>query len=306
MSGIDIHDSILNSPPPRGHASQRHGETPDGATRPRRKRRPILDLTLGTAVALAALPAARSEAADLPFKARVPAAFNWGGCYAGVNGGLGMISSDFNSSVDNGTHLLPADPAVVGLAGTGSFNGDNYAVGGQVGCNLQSGILVYGLEGDADYFRGNAKLFNNTNTLSDGVTPFTVNQSATTNYIATVRPRIGIAADRKLGYVTGGAAFTSISYTQSYFDVPTAGGAIAVPGAGTATASKALVGWAAGAGWEYAWTDHATFRLEYLYTSFPTTSALGTIADPAGGANTLHGSANLVIQLARVGLNYKF
>ena len=35
-------------------------------------------------------------------------------------------------------------------------------------------------------------------------------------------------------------------------------------------------------------------------------TALGAITDPAGGANTLHGSANLVIQIARVGLNYKF
>ena len=84
------------------------------------------------------------------------------------------------------------------------------------------------------------------------------------------------------------------------------GGAIASPGTGLATASKTLVGWAAGAGWEHAWTDHATFRFEYLYTSFPTTTALGAITDPAGGANTLHGSANLVIQIARVGLNYRF
>ena len=306
MSGINIHDCILTTRFHRGRLSKHHGEPLGPAVCSSLKRQPILGLVVSAAVALTALPGGRSEAADLAFKAMVPAAYNWGGCYAGVNGGLGMISSDFNSSVDNGTHLLPPDPSVVGLAGTGSFNGDNFAVGGQIGCNLQSGTLVYGLEGDGDYFRGNAKLFNNTNTLSDGVTPFTVNQSATTNYIATVRPRIGIAADRNLAYVTGGAAFTSINYAQTYSDVPTAGGAIAAPGTGTAAASKSLVGWAAGAGWEYAWTDQATFRLEYLYTSFPTTSVLGAITDPAGGVNTLHGSANLVIQLARVGLNYKF
>lgn len=262
-------------------------------------------MALGAA-ALVFLPAQWSKAADLPVKAVPPAIYNWSGCYVGANAGLGMTSSDYSSTVDNGTHLLGADPAVVGLSGTGSFNGDNVIVGGQVGCNLQSGTLVYGLEGDADYFHGNSHLFNNTNTLSDGVTPFTVNQSTTTNYIVTLRPRVGIAADRDLAYITGGAAFTSVNYTQTYSDVPTVGGAIVSPGTGLAISSKSLVGWAAGAGWEHAWTDHATFRVEYLYTSFPSTTALGAITDPAGGINTLHGSANLVIQIARIGLNYKF
>lgn len=292
------------NPRSRGHRDVEQGLT----GRRRGMRRLSAGLMMLGASGLVALPAERSNAADLPMKAAVPTAYNWGGCYAGGNAGLGMISSDYNTTVDNGTHLTGADPGVVNLAGTGGFNGDNYLVGGQVGCNLQSGTLVYGLEGDADYFHGNNHLFNNTNTLSDGFTAFTLNQSITTNYIATVRPRIGIAADRDLAYLTGGAAFTSVNYTQTYFDVPNvpAGGTIVSPGTGLATASKTLIGWAAGAGWEHAWTDHATFRFEYIYTSFPTTTALGAITDPAGGANTLHGSANLTIQIARVGLNYKF
>ena len=100
-----------------------------------------------------------------------------------------------------------------------------------------------------------------------------------------MRPRIGIAADRNLAYITGGAAFTSISYTEGYVD------ANAPPGTGTATASRSLLGWTAGAGWEYAFADHRTVRAEYLYVSFPTTSALGTITG-AGGANPLHGSSH--------------
>ena len=99
--------------------------------------------------------------------------------------------------------------------------------GGQVGCNLQSGTLVYGLEGDLDYFHSNPRFINDTTTLADGNT-FAVSQSLTTNFLATVRPRIGIAADRNLAYITGGAAFTRISYTEGYVD------ANAPPGAGTA------------------------------------------------------------------------
>jgi len=256
-------------------------------------------------VLAAALQTGGARAADLAVKAPpAAAAFSWSGCYLGANAGLGWASSDFGSSVGGGSHLAAGDAGAVGLAGTGSANSTGFAGGGQVGCNLQSGAFVYGLEGDIDYFHGSSRFSNGTNSLSDG-TPFTINQSATTNYIATIRPRVGIAADRNLAYVTGGVAFTSVSYSQTYADGPS-GGAIVTPGTGAASASKALVGWAAGAGWERAFTDHATFRLEYIYASFPSTSALGAITDPAGGANGLRGSANLVIQTARLGLNYKF
>ena len=66
------------------------------------------------------------------------------------------------------------------------------------------------------------------------------------------------------------------------------------------------MGWTVGAGWEWAWTDHVTVKTEYLFAKFPTTSALGGISDNAGSANVLHGSADLAIQTARLGLNYRF
>jgi hypothetical protein len=79
----------------------------------------------------------------------------------------------------------------------------------------------------------------------------------------------------------GGAAFTQVSCAQDYVD-----GALP-PGTGNTTASKALV-------------------IEYFFASFPTTNAFGAIADSTGGANPLHGSADLVIQTVRAGVNFKF
>jgi outer membrane immunogenic protein len=262
---------------------------------PPRHRAPLLAVALALATATTA-----AQAADLPVKAPVAPAYSWSGCYAGINGGGAASGTNFTSSVGNGTHLLAADPALVSADGTGSANASNFLGGGQVGCNWQSGTLVYGLEGDLDYFRSNPQFINGSNTLSDGVTPFTVTQSLTTDFFATVRPRIGVAADRNLAYITGGVALTKASYTQSYVD----GGA--PPGTGGAAGSKSLVGWTVGAGWEYAWTDHWTFRLEYLFASFPTTNAIGSIVDAAGGTNPLHGSADLVVQTARAGVNFKF
>ena len=250
---------------------------------------------VGAAVTLAA---ASASAADMPTKSPEAAVYQWSGCYRRSQCRRRSSGTNFGSTVDPGTYLAAADTATVSGSGGGGANADGILAGGQVGCNLQSGTLVYGLEGDFDYFHSNPKFNNNTNTLADG-NAFAVSQSLTTNFLATVRPRIGIAADRNFAYITGGAAFTSISYTEGYVD------ANAPPGTGTATASRSLVGWTAGAGWEYAFADHWTVRAEYLYASFPTTSALGTITG-AGGANPLHGSSDLAIQLIRAGLNFKF
>jgi outer membrane immunogenic protein len=241
-----------------------------------------------------------AAAADMSTKTTEPPSYQWTGCYVGLNAGGGGSGSNFSSSIDPGTHLLGGDPALVGADGTGGADVSSFLGGGQVGCNLQSGTLVYGVEGDVDYFRSNPKFINNTDTLSDGVTPFTVTQSLTTDYLATVRPRFGIAADRNLAYITGGAAFTTVNYLQTYADAATP------PGTGIATGSRSLVGWAAGGGWEYAWAEHWTLRVEYLFVSFEKTNGLGSITDAAGGANTLHGSGDLVIQIGRVGVNFKF
>ncbi len=236
----------------------------------------------------------------MPTKEPKKPKYQWSGCYAGLTLGAGASGTNFHATVDPGTHLLGDDPTLVGGSGDGGANADGLLAGGQAGCNLQSGDLVVGLEGDFDYFRSRPQFPNYTNTLSDGVTPFTISQSLTTNWLATIRPRIGIAAERNLAYITGGVAFTRASYTESYVD------GAAPPGAGIATASKSLTGWVAGAGWENAFADHWTARAEYLYASFPTTSALGAITDAGGGANALHGSTDLVIQIIRVGLNFKF
>jgi outer membrane immunogenic protein len=240
------------------------------------------------------------RAADLAVKAPEAAPYQWTGCYVGLNAGAGNAGTNFSSSVGPGTHLLDPDPAVVAGSGTGSANEVDPLAGGQVGCNWQTNTLVVGLEGDFDYFHSKPGFSNNTNTLSDGVTPFTISQSLTTNYLATIRPRIGIGADRNLFYVTGGVAFTRVSYTESYSD------GAAPPGMGIATASRNLVGWTAGAGWEYALAEHWTVKAEYLIAGFPSTSALGAITDAAGGTNALSGSADVTIQLIRAGVNLKF
>jgi len=278
---------------------ERTGHLPDHCARPFARR---LRLAAFAVFASPLVLGAVAHAADLAVKAPATArTYNWSGCYVGVNGGGSESGSDFTTIVGSGTHLAPADIALVEEGGIGSANGPGWGGGGQVGCNWQSDTIVYGLEGDFDYFRNNPQFINGTATLSDGATSFTVSQMLTTNYLATLRPRLGVAADRNLFYITGGAAFTKASYSQTYVD------AAAPVGTGVATGSKTFVGWTAGAGWEYAFADHWTLRFEYLFTSFPgSVTGTGVITDAAGGSNPLQGSANLTIQTARAGVNFKF
>lgn len=254
------------------------------------------------AVAISSLLAGMSTAAlpaDMPLKAKAPAvpAFSWTGCYVGVNAGGGSSGSNFATSVGAGTHLTdPGDLATVGASGTGSANGSSFIGGGQLGCNLQSGSFVFGVEGDGDYFR-TSPTFTATGTLSTKDT-FAITDAVTTDWLATMRPRFGIVSDRTLIFLTGGAAFTRATRAQSYTDT--------LGAAGSSSMSSSLVGWTAGAGVEYAWSDHWSIKAEYLFASFSSKSFLTGVVDTVGGTNLLHGAADLTIQTARAGLNYKF
>ncbi len=270
------------------------------------KRPPAHGLALAAAVFAATMPLACGSrvaaAADMPMKSAAAPAYQWSGCYVGANGGGGAGSSNFTTTVGPGSHLTPANASIVSGDGTGSMSASNFLGGGEAGCNWQSGTLVYGVEGDFDYFPSKIQFVNPFDTLSDGVTPFTVTHSLSTNFLATLRPRIGIAADRDFAYLTAGVAFTETSYTQTYADALIVPG----PGVGAATGSKFLTGWTVGAGWEHAWTEHWTFKAEYLFAMFGTTNASGVITDTAGNSNPLQGSADLTMQIVRLGVNYKF
>lgn len=232
-----------------------------------------------------------------------PPVYDWSGCYVGANAGYGGTGVNFSTTVIPSTYLGATDSSWVSESGSGSRNQTDFLGGGQVGCNLQFNTFVFGIEGDYDYFHSNPNYNNNTNTLNvapNAGVPFAISQSLTTNYLATVRPRIGIAADRSLAYLTGGVAFTTANYSETYSD---GNGAT-----GLASTSKFLVGWAAGAGWEYAITDHIDFRAEYLIAGFTgNLAAAGTITGVPSGSNPLQGSASsILIMLGRAGVEFKF
>jgi outer membrane immunogenic protein len=207
---------------------------------------------------LAAVMALPSFAADMPWPAyKAPssaAPWNWTGFYVGINGGYGFGTSNWTS---------------VG-ATTGDFNVNGALAGGTIGYNLQTGLWVWGLEGDID-----ASWIKGTNA--------TICCETKNSWFATARGRIGYAFDRWMPFITGGAAFGDVKMTPVGF--------------GSETDTR--FGWTAGGGLEYAFQGAWSAKVEYLYAD------LGK----ANCSVATCGVANDVIfktSIVRGGINYHF
>lgn len=177
-------------------------------------------------------------AADIPARVpvRTPAvapvavsyAYNWSGCYIGVNGGYGFGS------------------AVAEFGGvTSTENGfDGGLAGGQVGCNYQAGQFVFGLEVDGQWANLEKSL---TGFL--GVAGLTYTREA--NWFVTARGRAGFAANNVLFYATGGYAHIGTKQTLSF-------GALSV------SENDSRGGWTVGGGLEFGFGQWS-LKGEYLY-----------------------------------------
>jgi outer membrane immunogenic protein len=219
---------------------------------------------VGVGSALAAdLPQPAPAVAPAVYVPTVAPVYNWGGIYFGGQGGWAFGDSDWT---------IPGG-GVIPNASTGNFNINGYVFGATLGFNLQSDAFVFGVETDFDAMGMKGS--------SSRCAP-TACQTEDT-WLATVRGRVGYAADRVLFYATAGGAFGNIlantNNTTSY-----------------ATETKA--GWTAGAGIEAALSENWTARVEYLFVDLSNAS----FTLPAGGPATVKFDANLI----RVGVDFKF
>ena len=293
-----------------------------------------------SAMAFAALSAS-AFAADLPSWSGAappaPPVFTWAGAYVGVNvgyavnddrtsygysylpgNGSGNFSDFFGNAADNVGGSGLAGPANVNglnavqsalLTGIipgslGSSWRSGFAGGGQLGYNWQSGAFVYGGEADLSWI-GAGKTSGFLAALP-GTPPLYVNQGwakASVDWLATARLRAGYAVDRLLMFATAGLAFGGASASSGSVG---SDGFIVDTFAGSSNATR--VGWTAGGGAEYAFTDHWIGRAEALYYD------LGAVnyAVAAQDANTLAEGLSVEAHhrfdgaIARVGLSYKF
>ena len=208
-------------------------------------------------------------AADMAVKAPARAApavvalYNWSGLYIGGN--LGGAWGDFERRNDAGTVLNNIDAS-------------GWLAGGQIGWNWQTGNLVFGLEASLS-----ATDLSGTQACPNPA--FTCKIEA--DYVFIVGPRVGLAFDRFLAYLTGGYAQTKTSTS-------------ATPVTAGFNSDSTHGGWAIGGGVEYAFTPNWILGGEDIYTSFDDKR----YADPTG-ANTPY-TVDPQISIARARLSYKF
>src|SRR5262249_25842961 len=132
--------------------------------------------------------------------------------------------------------------------------------GGQIGCDVQFGGFVLGVEGDGQWVFDSkvSRAFGYSPPLGD-----TLSKSFENPWFATAQVRAGVALDRTLLYVTGGGAFAGVKTTDT---LVTAGGLAT----STVNTDKAMIGWTVGGGIEQALTPHWTVKAEYLYSELGT------------------------------------
>jgi outer membrane immunogenic protein len=230
-------------------------------------------------------------AADMAVKAPprpAPIPFSWTGCYVGGNAGGAWTQIDQSATT--------APPFRIATLES-SDHDTSFTGGGQLGCNWQfNPNWVVGLEGDINYLH--ASRTQHGNILGSGGED-TV-RTTTLRWLATVRGRFGYAWGQSLLYATGGLALGGV---ESSFALTDTGGPTGPIFAGSDSATR--TGWTAGAGYEYAFSDRLSVKLEYLHFDLGTLHfSVPRVANTCCAPWTA--SANVTGDIVRLGVNYKF
>jgi outer membrane immunogenic protein len=248
-------------------------------------------LLLSTAAAAAM--AGSAYAADVPDRrpppvAYVPSVPIFTGFYVGVNAG-GAFRGSSNDGFNDAVFFGGAAPFALG----NTNNSARFIGGIQAGYNWQiSPNFVLGVEGDGQALVGS----NNTNKTFGFV-----GNGSTTSFLGTVRGRAGVAFDSFLVCGTAGVAFGGSSNSWPNAIIGNIGG---VPTFFTANNSNnTRIGYAAGAGVEYAFTPNWSVKVEYLFVDLGRNDR--TYIAPGGLAGFAFKDREQD-HILRAGLNYRF
>ena len=263
---------------------------------------------IALAAAAALMFAGAASAADMPMKAPppvpvvAPPVWTWTGFYVGGNVGY-LVESDNTTT----TFTQPGTDPIT--TQSQPISARSFVGGVQGGYNWQIASWVVGVEADWDWTdpknticrqtdRGNCFDGGNNNR---GALTF----STKTEWLGSVRGRVGWTMDHWFLYATGGGAWGRVDSTLSASCLNGGCGNNGTNSALTASFGNNRSGWVAGLGAEVMVTQNLTARVEWLHYDLGnlTTSVL---AAPAFGSYGLSWSRSPVYDTFRVGANYKF
>jgi outer membrane immunogenic protein len=233
---------------------------------------------LFAAISLVAL-AGTAGAADLPRRMpapeAIPVGFSWTGFYVGTHTGIAVGKTTTSNA-------SPYGGFDSGVPLSYELNPVNIFGGGQFGYNWQYGVYVVGVEADVGYLG----IRSTTYPAPDNYV------SVKYGWYGTATARLGLASDRLLTYVKGGAAVASITNSASDLN-----GSVIDPSDFSET-KKTRWGWTVGSGFEYAFAPSWSVKSEYMYMDFGRHSSTNLDGDTFQHKNQVHSF--------KVGLNYRW
>ena len=245
----------------------------------------LTSLLLGTAFAANAADLPPAPRAPVPYMPAAIPVFSWTGFYIGGNlGGAwsrgNVVDSRFGVNFDNGNQA--------------SFVG-----GGQIGGNYQIGSFVIGAEAVFDWLANNNNSGNGTSVPAIpalGTPAAILRASANNRWETTLAARFGYAWDHALFYGKAGGGWVGAG-NFAVTNVGT-GASVAFNNGNTNT------GWLVGAGFEYAFTQNWTTKVEYDYLALNNASYNVTV--PGLGVVDTFTNGGRNVQTLTVGVNYLF
>lgn len=234
--------------------------------------------------------------ADLPFRKGPPLPppplFTWTGIHIGFNHGFGGGVLDANVGLASPFFGFGT------LTQTGN-RASGFFVGGEVGYDHQfDNNVVLGIETDGQWSDIKASHQATTGAGFLGIPGFGYSDIQNgLEWFGTTRVRAGYAFGRVLPYITGGVAYGEIQ----------ANGTQIMGGSLTYGSTRDVrVGWAAGAGLDYALTEQLSARVEYLYLQLPGVNGPVTAITPIGPLVGTSSTGSFGAHLVRGGFNWRF
>lgn len=246
--------------------------------------------TLSGTIAIAALLGCMSIYADdltanknyKGYKDYVPTGYDWTGFYGGIGAGESWTRvSNSLRIVNNSPNYYFFPPSIPGVnaSGSGNLNKNHIFESIQLGYNLLSFKTLFGLEAAFNNLNSSNNKGGTFSYTTNGA-PYRLNTSTTTNWLFSLRPRIGLPVNNALFYLTGGLAVAQYKFKQSFSESPF------TPTPENASFTRTQPGWTIGAGIEYAFAPRWSVKGEYLFNRFGKESVSGHLNNANGASPT--------------------
>jgi opacity protein-like surface antigen len=238
--------------------------------------------------------------------AGIPDDQRWARCYVGVS--LGGASEQVKYAGVPGAVLVgasPPDAANLAAVTTGNLNTPSAIAGGEGGCNWQAHQFVFGIETDLNGL-GKSQASSSASIPTPVFSSFTANSTASSNWLFTLRPRLGFAYNNCLIYATGGLAVGNFNFSQSvlFSDILLFNNFGIPPTTQTGSFNATVLGGVVGGGVEYALSNNWSVKTEYLHVNFDSRSM--TENDILFAQFPTVSTAKLSMSIGRAGVNYKW